>query len=295
MMKYALFLGCTVPARARNYEASSRIVAKHFGVEFVDIGLFSCCGFPIKGVSQDATLLLAARNLALAEEQKLDICALCSACTSILTEAAHLLNHDEAERKRVNEKLAKVNREYRGTVNVKHISRILYEDIGVEKVKKAVKVDLSELKIANHYGCHYLKPTEIFEGFDDAENPHSLDELLEAAGIQVVKYRDLKECCGGAVLAVDETIPYALVDDKLTHVKEAGADAISLVCPFCSVMYDGNQKTVEKNYEKEFHIPVFYLPQLIGWALGYSAKELGMQLNVVKTKELVGRFAEKEA
>ena len=294
-MKYALFLGCTVPARARNYEVSARKVGNHFGMEFVDIGLFSCCGFPIKGVDQDATLALAARNLALAEEQKLDICALCSACTSVLTETAHLLNHDEKERERVNKMLAKVNRKYNGTVKVRHISRILYEDVGIDGIKKEMKVDLGKLKVASHYGCHYLKPSEIYDGFDNAENPTTLDELVAATGARVINYRDFKECCGGAVLAVDETIPYALVDDKLTHVKDADADAISLVCPFCSVVYDSNQKTVEKTYEKEYGIPVFYLTQILGWAMGYNAKELGMQLNVVKTKELLKRFEEEKA
>ena len=65
-MKYALFLGCTIPARARNYELSARKVAEKLGIELVDIEKFMCCGFPIKAGDIDSSELLAAYNLCLA-------------------------------------------------------------------------------------------------------------------------------------------------------------------------------------------------------------------------------------
>jgi len=124
-MGFALFLGCTVPARARNYEMSVRKVAEVLGIEFVDIGDFSCCGFPMKAVSQETTMLMAARNLWLAEEKGLDtICTVCSACTSILTETSHELNKHKELRDKVNEKLKELNHEYKGTVKVRHFNRI---------------------------------------------------------------------------------------------------------------------------------------------------------------------------
>ena len=49
-MKYALFLGCTIPARAMNYEISTRKMAEKLGIELVDLEDFSCCGLPIKSV-----------------------------------------------------------------------------------------------------------------------------------------------------------------------------------------------------------------------------------------------------
>jgi len=47
-MKYALFLGCTIPARSRQYELSARKVAQKLGVELADVEEFVCCGFPSK-------------------------------------------------------------------------------------------------------------------------------------------------------------------------------------------------------------------------------------------------------
>ena len=170
-MKYALFLGCTIPVRGQNYEMSSREVAKVLGIEFVDMEEFSCCGFPVKSTNVEHTLLMAARNLAIAKEQGLDICTLCNACTSILTEAEKELSENEELRNKVNTELKKVGKKYEPGVKIKHFSRILYEDIGVEKLKEKVTRDLGALRFSVHYGCHYLRPRGLYDSTDEPENP----------------------------------------------------------------------------------------------------------------------------
>lgn len=290
-MKFALFMGCTTPVRTRNYELSTRAVAQNVGIELADIPEFACCGFPLKAVNEEAALLLAARNLALAEEKGLDVCAVCSACASVLTETRHKLLDDEKLRSSVNEKLKTVGHEYKGTSKVKHFARILYEDIGLGALKKSFTKDLSPMALALHYGCHYLKPSEIYDGFDDVEAPHSLDELIEATGARVVNYRDSKDCCGGAVLAVDADVAMAVAAQKLLHVHDAGADALCLVCPFCRVMYDDNQKAIAQEAGVEMRLPVLFLPQALGLAMGMDAKQLGFQLNVTKAKDLLTKLA----
>ncbi|MCK4576716.1 hypothetical protein KAU34_09935, partial [candidate division WOR-3 bacterium] len=182
-MEYALFLGCTVPARARNYELSTRRVAEVFGIRLVDVDGFVCCGFPIKSVHYESFLLTAAKNLILAEEKGMDICALCSACTSMLTEVNKELGENNEKRMKVLNKLG-IKKKFRfgNNVRVKHFARILYEDIGVGEIKSKIQRNLSTLKIGAHYGCHYLKPSNIYDNFDDPEHPKSLDELIEATG-----------------------------------------------------------------------------------------------------------------
>jgi heterodisulfide reductase subunit B len=286
-MRYALFLGCTIPVRGMNYEISARKTAEVLGIEFVDINDFSCCGFPVKSVSREASLLLAARNLAIAEGEGLNICTLCSACTSVLTEANKELKEDELFRAEVNRKLAAIGKRYDGKVEVKHFSRVLYEDVGVEGIKEKLRVEFPELRFAAHYGCHYLKPSEIYDGFDDPENPRSLDDLIIATGAESVFYEDKKQCCGGGILGVDEDTALAISKLKLDHVKSAEVDAIVLICPFCSVMYDRNQRRIERKYEAEYRLPVLYYPQVLGIALGIPWKELGFKLNVVKPREML--------
>ena len=290
-MKAALFLGCTIPARVRQYEISTRRVARELGIEFVDIPEFSCCGFPLKAASFDTAMLLAARNLSLVEEKGLtNICSICSACTENLTEFSKELNHDEELRNRVNEKLKPIGRSYKGTVTVKHIGRILKEDIGIEKIKGTVVKSLNNLKVTAHFGCHYVRPSAIYGKFDDPELPTSLKDLIRATGAEYVEHSNEMQCCGGGILAVAEKVSIAMSKDKLDRMKKAGAEVICLICPFCGVMYDANQRSIEEQYQTEYKIPVLFYPQLLGLAMGIPSKELGLNLNVVKTKDLLERL-----
>lgn len=289
-MKYALFLGCTVPARARNYELSARKVAKKLDIEFVDMDDFACCGFPVKSVDWKTSMTLATRNLAAAESMDLDICTLCSACTSVLTECNRELEENPELRQQVNEKLSSVGKTYSGHVKVKHFARVLYEDIGIEKIKNEVEVDINTLKIASHYGCHYLKPSNIYDCFDNPEFPKTLDELVSVTGANSVDYANRKRCCGGALLGIDEDLALSMSRQKLEDIKASGADAINLVCPFCSVMYDDNQRRVERTFDVSYGLPVLYYPQLLGLAMGFDIRELGLNMNRVRPKELLAKL-----
>jgi heterodisulfide reductase subunit B len=289
-MKYALFLGCTIPARSRNYELSARKVAERLGIRFVDVEEFICCGFPIKTIDQGSSVVLGAYNLSLAQREGLDLCTLCSSCTSALTETAHQLSGDGPARDQVNESLSRLGLQYDGKVRVRHIARILYEDIGAEKIKGCLEKDLGDLKIAVHYGCHYLKPSEIYDQFDSVEDPVSIDGLVALTGAEVVDYPGKKRCCGGPVLPVDEKVALSVTKEKLDDIKGTGADALCLVCPFCSVMYDSNQKSIESEYGASYGLPVLYLTQILGLAMGFDRKALGLNLNVVKTKEFLSKI-----
>ena len=290
MIRYALYLGCTVPVRAMNYELSARKVAESLGVELVDVDGFSCCGFPAKPLDWQAGLLMAARNLALAEAQGLDVLTLCSACTGTLTEANYQLKKDAELCAWVNEKLSEMGRTYRGTVRVRHFARMLYEKIGIEALRETVKVSLESFRFAQHYGCHYLKPSHLYDGFDDPENPQSLSRLIEVTGARVLHYEDEGQCCGGGILGFDEETALLLTKQKLDHVVAVGADAMVLLCPFCAIMYEANQRRIENLYETSYKLPVLYYPQILGLAMGFSPEEMGFKLNRVKPRKLIEAF-----
>lgn len=282
-MRFALYLGCTVPVRAMNYEVAARRTAERLGFEFVDVEGFTCCGYPAKPLSWEAALLLATNNLALAEEQGLDICTLCSACTSTLVGANKRLQQDEALRARINDQLAdSTGRQYGGTVTVRHYARILYEDVGPERLREMTTADLSSFGFAAHYGCHFIKPGHIYDGFDDPENPHTLGDLIEATGARLVHYEEEAGCCGGGILAIDQETALAIAKSKLEHVHTTGADGMIVICPFCDIMYEINQRSIERQFDVTYRLPVLYYPQLLGLALGFTPDELGFHLNRVK-------------
>jgi len=289
--EYTLFLGCTVPVRALNYEISARKVAEKLGLHLSDVPDFSCCGYPIKSVHRYAYLLMAARNLALAEKKGLPLCTLCSACCGSLTEANHEIQEDEKLRKQINEDLFEwVGLRYGGGIRVTHFIRVLDQEVGRKRISEQVRVDLSSLRVAPHYGCHYTKPSTIYNKIENPEDPKSLDELIKATGAQSVQYEDKLQCCGGGVLAIDEQVALAMAHGKLDHLRAQQADAMILICPFCNIMYEGNQRKIEKAFQTEYKLPVLYYPQLLGLALGLEPDELGMKMNRVKTTELVKKI-----
>jgi heterodisulfide reductase subunit B2 len=290
-LHHTLFLGCTVPVRAAHYELSARKVAERLDVQFHDIPEFACCGYPIQSVNHYAFLLMAARNLALAEEKGYPLCTLCSACCGALTEASHEIKEDEKLRNRINDDLNRtIGKAYQGGVRVTHFIRMLKEEVGYKGIEDKIQIDLSSLHLAPHYGCHYTKPSTIYAKVEDPENPQSLDELIEASGANSIPYESKLSCCGGGVLAMDEQVALGMAKNKLDHVQASQADGMILICPFCDIMYESNQKKIEKVAGKEYKLPVLFYPQLLGLAMGMEPDELGMKMNRVRPTELLKKI-----
>ena len=281
-MNYALFLGCTIPIRGLNYEMAAREVAKKLGIEFNDLEYFSCCGFPVKSTNVEAALLMAARNLAIAAERGEKICTLCNACTSVLTEANKELTSKKELREKIDKGLRKSGRTFTPGVEIKHFSRVLYEDVGLDVLKKKMVINLSKLKFSVHYGCHYLRPSSLYNYFEDAENPSTVEELIAVTGADVVDYKNKLDCCGGVVLGVEESIALSMTKRKLDNVTANNVDALIMICPFCSIMYEDGQKMIESKYNTVYNLPILYLPQVLGLALGINQEKLGFRLNKIK-------------
>jgi heterodisulfide reductase subunit B len=290
-MEALLFLGCTVPVRNLNYELSARKVAEGLGVELHDLPEFGCCGFPLKSADQESALVIAARALAQAAPSGLTLTPLCSACAGTLAEAAHILDHDPERRERVNQRLEPLGLNYPGGVRVKHFVRFLLEEVGEETIRSKLSRSLEGFTFAPHYGCHYLKPSEVTGGFDDPENPTSLKRLIEMTGARSLDYRSLKECCGGGVLGADEDLAGRMAGVKLAELDQAEISALVLLCPFCNVMYEGQQKSIGKKLETKLKVPVAYVTQVLGLAMGLEPNELGFKLNRAKPKEMLKALA----
>jgi len=282
MAKYAFFLGCIMPLRYPGIESSTREVMNSLGVELVDIQGASCCPAPgvTRSFDQNYWMTVAARNLALAEKMGMDIITICNGCFDTLFEVAHKLNHDPELRKKINKTLRDAaGIEYNGTVNVRHFVELLYRDVGLEAIRSKVKGG-KNLKAAVHYGCHFLKPSNI-KKIDDAERPHVFDDIVEAAGMTSVAYKDKGMCCGagGGVRARTPDVALKMTKENLTNMSAAGVDVIVDCCPFCHLQYDVGQVQLKDLQQK---IPVLHLSQLLGLAFGLERDKLGLEVHQVK-------------
>jgi heterodisulfide reductase subunit B len=290
--KFALFLGCNAPVRTLNYDLATRLVLSKLDVEVVDQDEFACCGYPLESANHLTAITMGARNLAVAEREGMDILAICSACSGSLMRTRAMLMEDEELRKEVNERLSKIGLEFTGKSKVRHIMRFFHEDIGLEELKKYVTRPLDGWKVAVHYGCHYIKPSEIVAGPDNPELPHTVDELVEVTGAESIDYTERMLCCGGAILGYREEDSQMLIAKKMESIIDAGADCLEMHCAFCGVMYDGNQRAAERIADKKFKMPVLPYPQLLGLAMGFEPEELGFKQNRVKAKGLLAKLEE---
>ena len=289
--KYLMFLGCAIPYRVAAFEISARKVLGKLGVELVEMPEFNCCGLPLDPVSHETMLILAARNLALAEQKDLNIITLCPGCAGTLKKVNKMLKEDKALREEINSHLKEAGLEFKGTVDAKHFMQVLIEDVGLEKIKDSVVKPLTMLKVAEHNGCHILRP-KGFIGFDDPEDPKTLKTLIEATGATCLDYMDETECCGAPSVGVNDKIALQLARDKLNHIKAVEAQSLITICPFCHIMYDTNELRIEKMFNEVYGIPILHYPQLLGLAMGIPAEELGLSELRVDTSKLLKQVAE---
>ena len=292
MKDLSLFLGCVIPNRYPGIEKATRLILDRLGLKWSELKEASCCPAPgiFRSFDKLTWLTIASRNIVLAEENNTDILTVCNGCFSSLMDANNILKNDAALRNKVNLHLKKINKEYKGTIEVRHIIEFLGKEIGAKNLNKLIERPL-ELRVAVHYGCHLLKPTKERK-LGGAECPVFFDELVEATGAVSVPYEGKTSCCGagGGVRSAMLETSFKMTEYKLDRIKKAGVDCIVEACPFCHLQYDGGQAELAKS-GKTYNIPVVHYSQLLGLAFGYTPEEVGLQLNAVRSSEFESKIA----
>ncbi|MFX0176933.1 MAG: CoB--CoM heterodisulfide reductase subunit B [Candidatus Hodarchaeota archaeon] len=291
-LKYGFFLGCVAPNRYPMIEASIRAVFEHLGVEILELEGASCCPAPgvFRAFHIPTWLVIAARNLTIAEELGVDVITGCNGCYGTLRDTWYELQHEPELKKMVNEHLSKIGRQYKGSIEPKHIVQALYKDMGIDFLRGFVKHKFKDLKVAVHYGCHIVKPSDKRPWDGEYECPTFLDEIVELTGAKSIDYQDKFMCCGagGAVRTAVKEVSADFSREKLTNIRDAGADIIIDCCPFCHLQLDLGQVEANSIYKdmigEPFNIPVIYITQLLGLSFGIDPNRLGL----IKNHELTG-------
>ncbi|MDX1700096.1 MAG: CoB--CoM heterodisulfide reductase iron-sulfur subunit B family protein, partial [Melioribacteraceae bacterium] len=212
-MKYSYYPGCSLHSAHKGYDMSCRAVSKLLGCELIELEDWNCCGATIyMSIKRTTSLAIAARNLALAEKKGMDIITPCSSCFTILNKAHRYLNNNEQLRNDVNTALAEAGLQYNCSVRVRHPLDVLVNHIGVEVINHYVTKPLTGLKIANYYGCQIVRPEK---GFDDKENPTSMESLFRSVGAEEIYFPYKLRCCGGMLMTTFEDAALKLAEEIL--------------------------------------------------------------------------------
>jgi heterodisulfide reductase subunit B len=277
MTDLVLYPGCLISTRLPFLEKTSRLVLERLGFRLKNLDSTTCCLDPIilKPLDFESWLVMAARNISLAEEEGANLLTLCNGCFCSLNGANHILRNDEKKRNKVNEILKDVEKEYKGTIEVLHAVQLI-RDLGQEKVSEKVEKNANGLKVGPHHGCHLIRPKEIAQ-IDDKRRPTVLDELVSWVGAEPVEYAEDLMCCGGGLMGVDEKTGQSMLSSILDLMHSNEVTHIVTPCPYCFVQFDYRQK--------DNSLPVLYLLELYGLAMGLSPEEMGLKHHRTKPEE----------
>lgn len=290
---YSFFLGCVMPNRFPNLEASIRLVLPKLGVQLEDLEGASCCPAPgvIRSFDEPTWLALASRNLALAEMSGHDLITGCNGCYGTFKDALVEVREHPKRLKEVQKVFKGMGLKYKGKVEAKHIIEVIAE-MEPDFIRKKVIRPIKGIKVGVHYGCHLLKPSKN-RPWEQTQRHTFLDELVELTGAESTKYKDKDMCCGagGGVRGSQIAVSVDIAKEKLDNLIEAGVDCIVNVCSFCHLQYEASQAQLNKELgEKKYQIPVIYYTQLLGLAMGLDPTELGLDKHVVNTQPLLDKI-----
>ncbi|MCX6008066.1 MAG: CoB--CoM heterodisulfide reductase iron-sulfur subunit B family protein [Chloroflexi bacterium] len=249
-MKTCIYPGCSLTGSARDYNESVLALAEAFDFEAAQIPDWNCCGATAAhNLNKELSLALPARILALAEQNGMDeIIVPCAACYSRLTVTQHELKKNPELKNRVKEIL---EMDYRGTCGILNVIEWIDKYI-LPKLDGKIVHPFNH-KVACYYGCLLVRPNKILN-YDRAEDPQTMDIVMSKIGASPVDFPYKTECCG------------------------------IVACPMCHSNLDMRRSDINKYWKENYKIPVVFVTQAIGLAIGLSAGKVGLKRHFVDVK-----------
>ncbi len=293
--KYLYYPGCSLKGTGIAYEESLLTTFRLLEIPVKELPDWNCCGATtyMSGSETSATLL-AARNLALARQTgSRDLVAPCNACYLTLRKSQETVAHYPDIAQQVEQFLEQAGLPRLDSVRVRHPLEVLYTDVGIQRLRELTVRRLQGVRLASYYGCQAVRP---YGEVDDPYQPTRMDEILKAVGADVVEYNLKTKCCGGAMTGTIHDVGVRLNYILLKEAMRQGAQAIVTICPLCQFNLDAYQAEIRKQTGEPIDMPILYLTQVVGWALGGDFRELGLH-RAISGRKLIEQWftARKEA
>jgi len=277
-MKTGFYPGCSMKGSAREYSESLLAVAAALGRALPEVPDWNCCGATAAhNLDPDLALALPARILAAAEKDGMDeVLVPCAACYSRLSVTRHELLENAALRQKIS---GRIEAEYNGTARVLNIIEWL---AAVPDLESRVTTPFAR-KVACYYGCLLVRPAGVVK-FDRPEEPRSMDLLMTKLGAEPIDWAFKTECCGAGFSVSRTDLVARLSGLILEDAVARGAEAVIVACPMCHLNLDMRRPNIERRSGKKYGIPVIYITQAVGLAMGLKPKQLGLQRHKVKVR-----------
>lgn len=280
-MNYLYYPGCSLKGAAIDYDESFRAVASALDIGVEEMKDWECCGATVaKSVDKNASVSLPLGTLKSAEKEGKDLLMLCPSCYA---------NHMSIKVKAQNDIVFKETHSLNQVPEIKQFLEVLAFDIGAEKLRERIVRPLKGMRVLTYYGCLVARPFRL-AGVESHENPKAMERVVEAIGAQSVFFPYKVDCCGGTLLISRETVALKLCGNILKEAKKLSPDCIVVSCPLCHFMLDAKQRVVEKELGEKIRLPVLYITQLLGIALGIDYKRLGLHRLITSPKTFLQKI-----
>jgi len=264
---YLYYPGCALKRTAIDYDESFQSVAHELAIEFTEPKEWGCCGATaVRSINAALAERLPLPALMNAAQERMDLLTLCPSCH---------INHRQAALRLEAEATRAERPELQPVPKVKQLLEVLTVDVGMTAISDRIVRSLEGLRILPYYGCLVARPFPFGEK-PSMENPRSMEGLIEATGAEPVFFPYKVDCCGGGIFLSKPKVALKLCATILKEAKKYAPDCLVVACPLCHFMLDAKQRAIERESGGKIALPVLYITQLLGIAMGIDLRKLGL-------------------
>lgn len=285
-MELAYYPGCSLHASSELYDIQNKMVFKQLGLELKEIDDWNCCGATSASKTNDfLSIALPARNLGIADASGLsDIVIPCSSCYSRMLVSQKRLAEDPALKEIINAELSK---KIEGKIRILSILEVLVPKAESGEIAEKITKKLEGLKPACYYGCLLTRFPSDVPVPDDVENPQGMEKVCKALGAEPLDWGYKTDCCGASAAVNDAEQSLLLMSRILKDAVARRANCFVTTCPMCQMNMDAYQDAVGERYGIDKRLPVYFITELLGVAMGMNPRELQIDRHFVNAMGLL--------
>ena len=285
-MEIAYYPGCSLHASSQLYDIQNKLVFKKLNVDLREIEDWNCCGATSASKTNDfLSVALPVRNLGIADATGLsEILIPCSSCYSRTLVSQRRLQEDTPLRDTINEELS---HKVKGKIKVSSILEVLLPRVASGELSEKATRKLEGLKPACYYGCLLTRfPSDVVVP-DDVENPQGMETVCKALGAEPIDWGYKTDCCGASAAVNDADVSLGLMAKILKDAVARGANCFVTTCPMCQFNVDAYQDQVAEKYGIRERLPVYFITELMGIAMGMSPQAMQVDRHFVDSMRLL--------
>jgi heterodisulfide reductase subunit B len=202
----------------------------------------------------------------------------CSSCYNRTLVSQKILSEDSELKRKINIDLS---RKVQGKIKISSILDILVSKANSGKVAEKSEKKLKGLKPACYYGCLLTRFPLDIQIADSIENPQAMDTVCKALGADPVDWSYKTDCCGASATVNDTDTSLFLMSQIMKDALARGANCFVTTCPMCQMNMDMYQDYVCERYGIQKKLPVFFITELLGIAIGFTPQEMQIDRHFV--------------